>query len=73
MLMVHLDHLTPAIRSMACAILHLDAKINMQETTAAYAIVIWIIMEFSLIAKVGKLFIFQKNDLIFISVPIFFS
>ena len=73
MLMVQSENLIPAIRSMAGAILHLDAKINMQETTAASAIVIWIIMEFSLIAKVGKLFIFQKNDLIFISVPIFFS
>ena len=59
--MVQLERLTPAIKSMAGAILHLDAKINMQETAAAYAIVNWIIMEFSLIAKVGKLFIFQKN------------
>ena len=54
MLMVQLEHQTSAIRSMAGAILHLDAKSNMQETTAAYAILIWIIMEFSPIVKVGK-------------------
>ena len=49
-----MENQTVAIRLMVGAILYLDAKSNMQETTAAYAILIWIIMEFSPIVKVGK-------------------
>ena len=67
--MVQLKHPTSVIRSMADAILHLDAKSNMQETSAAYAILI--MMEFSPIAMVGKSFIFRKIIWFLIVSPFF--
>ena len=61
---VQLENQTVAIRLMVGAILYLDAKSNMQETTAANAILSFFIMEISHFVKVCKSSFFQKMILL---------